>query len=63
MEFRRYVVMALGSAEECRLWSRYAADLGCLEAAEAARWQAAWGEIARMLGGLKRHLSTLTTGD
>ncbi len=63
VEFRRYVVMALGSAEECKLWSRYAADLGCVDPAQAERWQAAWGEIARMLAGLRRHLSTLTTGD
>ena len=27
-EMRRYVVMALGSAEEVKLWCRYAADLG-----------------------------------
>ena len=64
-EFRRYVVMALGSAEECKLWCRYAADLDCIEAATAERWQAAYGEIARMLQGLRRHLSspTLTTDD
>lgn len=62
-EFRRYVVMALGSAEECKLWCRYAADLGCVDAATAASWQAAYGEIARMLQGLRKHLSTLTSGD
>ncbi len=27
-EFRRYVTMAMGSADEARLWCRYAADLG-----------------------------------
>ena len=27
-EFRRYVVMALGSADETRLWSAYCRDLG-----------------------------------
>ena len=43
-EFRRYVVMALGSAEECKLWCRYAQDLGYAEAEQAAKWQArfAW---------------------
>ena len=56
-EFRRYVVMALGSAEECKLWSRYAADLGYVEPGQAQAWQAAYGEIARMLQGLRRHLS------
>ena len=55
-EFRRYVVMALGSAEECKLWCRYAVDLGYLEATDAERWQAAYGEIARMLQGLRKSL-------
>ena len=62
-EFRRYVVMALGSAEECKLWCRYTVDLGLAEEAIAAAWQAEYGEIARMLVGLRKHLSTLTTGD
>ena len=56
-EFRRYVVMALGSAEECKLWCRYALDLGCVESATAAAWEAEYGEIARMLVGLRKHLS------
>src|SRR3954463_15911411 len=56
-EFRRYVVMALGSAEECKLWCRYVADLGCAEGPVAERWQAEYGEIARMLNGLRHHLS------
>ena len=63
VEFRRYVVMALGSAEECKLWCRYALDLGCTEAAQAVEWQTEYGEIVRMLAGLRKHLSTLTTGD
>ena len=53
-EFRRYVVMAIGSADEARLWCRYAADLGFAEAAQAAGWQAELTEIARMLQGLRR---------
>ena len=32
-EFRRYVVMALGSLEETGLWCRYAADLAYIDAA------------------------------
>jgi four helix bundle protein len=59
LEFRRYVVMALGSAEECKLWCRYAADLGQAEAGAAQRWEAEYGEIARMLNGLRKHISNL----
>jgi four helix bundle protein len=63
VEFRRYVVMALGSAEECKLWCRYALDLGYAEPTQSARWEAEYGEIARMLAGLRRHLSTTLTTD
>ena len=57
-EFRRYVTMALGSAEECKLWCDYAADLGSITPSQADNWRSAYGEIARMLGGLRRHLSS-----
>ena len=56
-EFRRYVVMAIGSADEARLWCRYAADLDLAEPATAQAWQAELVEIARMLQGLRNHLS------
>ncbi len=56
-EFRRYVIMALGSADEARLWCVYARDLGYLDADLASRWQAECGEIVRMLHGLAKHLS------
>ncbi len=51
-EFRRYVVMALGSADEVRLWCRYAEQLGYAPPDQAERWRAAYAEIARMLQGL-----------
>ena len=55
-EFGRYLVMALGSAEEAKLWCCYARDLGYVEAGQAAEWQSAYGEIARMLRGLRKRL-------
>ena len=51
-EFRRYVIMALGSVEEAKLWCAYARDLGFAEAASCGAWQGAFEEIARMLRGL-----------
>ena len=56
-EFRRYVFMALGSANEARLWCDYVRDLGYAEAHEAQAWIEELGEVARMLRGLARHLS------
>jgi four helix bundle protein len=51
-EFERYLVMALGSADEVRLWCRYAEDLGYTTAEQAQAWRASYAEIARMLQGL-----------
>jgi four helix bundle protein len=51
-EFERYLVMALASADEARLWCRYAEDLGYATAEHAAAWRDAYEEIARMLQGL-----------
>ena len=62
-EMRRYVVMALGSVEESKLWSRYAVDLGYLDPAMALAWQSEYEEVGRMLGGLHKHLNSLTTND
>ena len=51
-EFRRYLVMALASADEARLWCRYAEDLGYAAPEQAARWRVRFEEVARMLQGL-----------
>ena len=56
-EFRRYVTMAIGSADEARLWCCYAADLDLATPALSAAWQTELSEIARMLQGLRSHLS------
>ena len=56
-EFRRYVVMALGSADEAKLWCAYARDLGFADARASGAWQAAFEEIACMLQGLLRKLT------
>ena len=48
-EFRRYLVMALASADESRLWCRYAHDLGYIDEAKWNAWREGFHEIARML--------------
>ena len=52
-EVARYLVMAIGSAEEVRLWCRYGADLGYVERAAAEGWREECRQIIRMLHGLK----------
>jgi four helix bundle protein len=51
-EFRRYVVMALGSTDETLLWCRFAKDLGYLSAQQHQELESTYAEIARMLNGL-----------
>ena len=56
-EFRCYVRMAIGSADEAKLWCRYAEDLGYVAQGVAEAWRVTFGELARMLQGLLKHLS------
>ena len=53
-EFRRFVMMALGSADEMQVWVLYCRDLGYVDGATAERWRGEYREIARMLTGLHR---------
>ena len=55
-DFRRYLMMALGSADEMRLWCRYCLDLGYIESGAWRRWRDEYQEIARMLQGLTKSL-------
>jgi four helix bundle protein len=51
-EFRRFVMMALGSADEMQVWVLYCRDLGYVDSDMAERWRGAYREIARMLTAL-----------
>ena len=62
-EFRRYCVMALGSADETGLWLRYARDLGFLAEEAFVRWRDEYAAIARMLQGLIRRLDRDASSD
>ena len=48
--------MAIGSADEMRVWARYCLDLGYIDEATWRRWRDDYQEIARMLHGLARSL-------
>ena len=58
-EFRRFVIMALGSADEMQVWALYCRDLGYADAETAERWQGEYREIARMLTALHRSSSDI----
>lgn len=51
-DFRRFVAMAMGSADEMRVWIQYATDLGYLAGSLAQAWRKEYQAIARMLTGL-----------
>ncbi len=51
-EFKRYLQMALGSADEMRVWLRYCLALGYIDEAMWRSWRDEYQAIARMLTGL-----------
>ena len=53
-EFRRYVLMAIGSADEMRVWLRYCLDLGYIDEPLWKEWRDEFQIIARMLHALAK---------
>ena len=53
-EFRRFLRIAMGSADEMRVWCRYCFDLGYVDEQTWQRWRDEYQEIAMMLQGLHR---------
>ena len=51
-EFNRFLMMAMGSADEMRVWLRYGLDLGYIPEPTWAAWRDEYQEIAKMLHGL-----------
>lgn len=51
-EFKRYLLMAMGSADEMRVWVSYSIDLGYLNKETGLKWSRGYSDIARMLNGL-----------
>ena len=51
-EFRRFVVMSMGSADEMRVWLRYCRDLDYLDVQRWEQWRMEYEAIAKMLQGL-----------
>ena len=51
-EFKRFLWMAVGSADEMRVWARYALDLGYLDEPLWREWRDEYQSIAKMLQSL-----------
>jgi four helix bundle protein len=54
LEFRRFLIMAIGSADEMQVWSLYCRDLGYVAEGVAERWRDEYRGVARMLSALHR---------
>jgi four helix bundle protein len=48
-EFKRFLVMAIGSSDEMRVWVRYAFDLGYVDQSTWQKWRDEYQTISRML--------------
>jgi four helix bundle protein len=51
-DFRRFVVLAIGSGDEMKVWLSFCLDLGYMTADDVKRLKEEYSEIARMLHGL-----------
>ena len=53
-EFKRFISMALGSADEMRVWIRYCRDLDYVDDETWQRWRDEYQIVSKMLHGLHR---------
>lgn len=51
-EFKRYILMSMGSATEMLVWIQYAERLKYIDQDKAQSWQDSYNEVIRMLQGL-----------
>ena len=60
-EYRRYLLMAIGSADEMRVWIRYCLDLHYIDDATSSRWREEYIVIAKMLQVIYTRWSSTST--
>jgi four helix bundle protein len=51
-EFKRYILMAIGSSDEMRVWLRYCLDLNYITLEQWTAWRDEYQQISKMLQGL-----------
>jgi len=51
-EFKRFLMIAIGSSDEMRVWSRYCYDLGYISKETWKRWSDEYRSISKMLQSL-----------
>jgi four helix bundle protein len=53
-EFKRFIQMSVGSADEMRVWCRFCYDLGYIDEPTWQGWRDEYQAIAKMLQGIIR---------
>lgn len=51
-EFKRFIIIALGSSDEMRMWIRYCYDLGYIEETQWQAWRDEYFALSKMLYSL-----------
>ena len=49
LEFKRFLRIAIGSADEMRVWSRFCLDLDLIDEATWKKWRDVYQDVARQL--------------
>ena len=60
-EFKRFILISIGSADEMRVWSRYCLDLKYIDEEQWKHWRDEYEAIAKMLQGLGNSLDQVVT--
>ena len=53
-EFKRFLLMSIGSSDEMQIWLNYCRDLEYIAKELSEQWKAEYKVIAKMLNGLKQ---------
>ena len=53
-EFRRFILMAIGSSDEMRVWLRYCLDLKYIDDQQWQKLKTEYSQISKMLVGLHK---------
>ena len=53
-EFARYLLIAIGSSDEMRVWIRYCLDLRYINEEQWTAWRDEYEQISKMLQGLQK---------
>ena len=60
-KYRRYLLMAIGSADEMRVWIRYCLDLNYIDDPTSERWRNEYVAIVKMLQVIYTRWSSSST--